>query len=480
MTKLSELKYQKFLLKSFNLLIIASWTNIYSQNLTIDSNANQIVTGIDSNNQNYLLFENLKDYYYLKSFNSKEWQKVSLRFNELPQTEDFPYKFIQVKARNFLIHNGCGEVYEIKSDSIIRIDNSFQHKNQYFANVFTYKDEIYFWGGYGLFTYKNILTKFNFTTKEWDILKYNDYKNQIPEPRKMALSYIENDNLYIYGGIGEDYTTPNENSNNHILNDFWKLDLRTREWEFIGNLKKMELYHMTPENHGYYLVSNTLFFDSKKFIGLNLNEDKLFYYGEQRNYELSRHEKYNPERNEIIYTVTSSNESLKDTKVFVQDFNAYKGNLISKFNLLDDKGMMFWIGVIALTIFGLSFLLKKWISFFLLRYKNVIVFNKEKIYYKNRLITNLDTQENQLLYFLFNNLGKPLSIHEITNFLADDDQDVSYGAWIKRKDTLINSLKSKLSFILNVAENDIFIINKNIADKRVKQLSLNTIYFKNI
>ena len=171
---------------------------------------------------------------------------------------------------------------------------------------------------------------------------------------------------------------------------------------------------------------------------------------------------------------------MKDTKVFVQDFNAYKGNLISKFNLLDDKGMMFWIGVIALTIFGLSFLLKKWISFFLLRYKNVIVFNKEKIYYKNRLITNLDTQENQLLYFLFNNLGKPLSIHEITNFLADDDQDVSYGAWIKRKDTLINSLKSKLSFILNVAENDIFIINKNIADKRVKQLSLNTIYFKNI
>lgn len=444
--------------------------------MTIYSDENQIVTGIDGHSQHYVLFENLKDFYYFKSFDSDTWQKVPLQLNELPKTKDFPYQFIQAKERNFLIHNGCGEVYEFKNDSIIRIDNSFKHRNQYYANVFTYKGEIYFWGGYGLFTYKNILTKFNFTTKEWDIIKYSNY-DHIPKPRKMALSYVEVDNLYIFGGIGEDYSTTNENSNNHVLSDFWKLNLQTKEWEFVGNMKNPEWLHITPENHGYYHAENIIYFDSKKLVGLNLKKNELNYYGSQRNFELSKNEKYNPKRNEIIYTLTSSDQSRKETKVIVQDFNTYRANRLSVHNLLENKYLFLYVIFTVLTVLGLVLLFKKRISFFLLRFKNVIVLHNGEITYKKKPINNLDKQEKELLTFLFDNIEKPLQVNEIIEFFGNDDELANYATLIKRKDAILNSLKSKLAFILEVDESSIFIIKKNQLDKRVHELKLNEMYF---
>ncbi|MEZ4876578.1 MAG: hypothetical protein R2805_03385 [Flavobacterium sp.] len=52
------------------------------------------------------------------------------------------------------------------------------------------------------FTFKNILTKFDFKTKEWELVKYNDYKN-VPSPRSKAISFINGDNFYLISGYSE-------------------------------------------------------------------------------------------------------------------------------------------------------------------------------------------------------------------------------------------------------------------------------------
>lgn len=48
-------------------------------------------------------------------------------------------------------------------------------------------------------------------------------KNQIqPVPRSKHSAVVYNDSMYIFGGKDDD---------NNKLNDFWKLDLSTYEWQ---------------------------------------------------------------------------------------------------------------------------------------------------------------------------------------------------------------------------------------------------------
>jgi hypothetical protein len=177
------------------LLFILLITNfLFSQEkLVVDDKYLQ--TGIDFKEKQYLVF-NHPDFYYSKKFNSKSWDKKVLKYNETPKTDNFPYNFFHIKGKNYFVHTGCGTVFEFRNDSIIRIDNSFEHKSQFMASTFVYKDEIYYFGGYGLFTFKNILTKFDFKTKEWELVKYFNY-NRIPEPRANSLIFQKNNKLYL-------------------------------------------------------------------------------------------------------------------------------------------------------------------------------------------------------------------------------------------------------------------------------------------
>ena len=106
-----------------------------------------------------------------------------------------------INNKNYLIYHGCGPVLEWRNDSIVRIDKSFFHKNQYGAVSFVYNKKVFFWGGYGLFTHKNILTQFNFKTKEWDEV---ETFGTPPSPRRQAHGIIINTNLYIFSGYEKD------------------------------------------------------------------------------------------------------------------------------------------------------------------------------------------------------------------------------------------------------------------------------------
>ena len=87
------------------------------------------------------------------------------------------YTSFSIKNQTYLVHTGCGPVLEYRNDSLVRIDNSFLQLNQLGSSNFIYKNEIYFFGGYGLFTFKNILTKYDFITSEWLLIKTkNNYQ----------------------------------------------------------------------------------------------------------------------------------------------------------------------------------------------------------------------------------------------------------------------------------------------------------------
>lgn len=71
----------------------------------------------------------------------------------------------------------------------------------------------------------------------------------------------------------------------------------------------------------------------------------------------------------------------------------------------------------------------------------------------------------------------PIQMNEVVDFISKNDI-TSYNTLTKKKDNLLNSLKQKLAFVLDVNEDDVFIYQKNNEDKRIKEIQLNPHYFK--
>ena len=67
-----------------------------------------------------------------------------------------------------------GLVYQLKGDSIIRKDRSFNWRSRYNTNFIFKDDKIYSLGGYGLWTIKSNLIFFDNTTSEWMLEDYNE------------------------------------------------------------------------------------------------------------------------------------------------------------------------------------------------------------------------------------------------------------------------------------------------------------------
>ena len=66
------------------------------------------------------------------------------------------FKVVQTEKNTYFVLNGGGPVLQLKNDSIVRIDNSVEQKNQFGAATFVYKNKMYMYGGYGFGLLKTI------------------------------------------------------------------------------------------------------------------------------------------------------------------------------------------------------------------------------------------------------------------------------------------------------------------------------------
>lgn len=459
----------------FTVILSICFTLLSAQNKTLELKNSDIQIGIDYKNKNYLVFNGF-EVFYKKPFQSQEWKTIPYKHNELPKTKDFPYNYFSIKGKNYLVYTGCGEVYEFRNDSIIRIDNSFQHKNQFGSCPFVFKDEIYYFGGYGLFTFKNILTKFDFKTKEWELIKYNNYKN-IPQPRDKAISFVKGDNFYLLSGYSENYDTDQVTGAGNQLFDIWKLNLKTKDWEYIGDLKDKSIVSTLVDNSNSYQNQNNFYYDSNYIFQLDFENNKVNYFKQENKFFLSEFEKYNSENNEIIYSLKSSDQSVRDIKIIIESFKNYSGKIIRTENLVSSFNFTYILilSIILLVAIGLYFTTKRKQK---TEYENCITYKNNTFFHKNKPINNLSSDEINLLSFFFSNYNNSIQMNEVVDFISKND-DTSYNTLTKKKDTILNSLKQKLAFVLDINEDDLFIYQKNNEDKRIKEIQLNPQYFRN-
>lgn len=405
--------------------------------------------------------------------NVKSQKKTKLKHTFYPG-KLIHYKNFNIDNRTFLVHDGCGPVLEYRNDSIVRIDHSSLHQNQCAAVSFVYKNEIYFFGGYGLFTFKNILTRFDFKTKEW--YSVQTFGDEIPSPRSAALGILIKDNLYVFGGNEENPMDYHGFKKCDTV--LWKLHLPTKKWEKLGAYNEQ----LNFNNLFSFIIKNKLFcFDgnvNSNITEIDILKNSIKKYKSKLTLKILQIN-YDSNHNELaIINNQYSNQSHKYLTVKSEDFigelfyNETFYNSNNKYSLYIING--FLLGTLLLVLFYR----KKIIS--ILKPFKGIIYNKSNhsYYHKGKLITIFEETEIRILFFLIENSNRFISLNELNKLFENSLIVENFLTTIKRRENTLNGLFIKLALITEIEENKIIISRKNPDDKRIREIKLNPIYFK--
>lgn len=400
--------------------------------------------------------------------------------------DDFPellnyyqYQYI-INNKNYFVNNGGGVVLEYHNNEIKRIDDSFLHKNQYVASPFNYKNEIYLFGGYGLFTSKNMLTKYDFKSREWFLIPYTSIER--PTPGENYESILIKDYLYIFGGTHQNETGMGEIPNTPLV--LWRLDLKTKSWENLGNLNLKYI----PRDHHYginnFIANNKLYIISSLYSAIiDIPQNKITYY---KSPLIITDEKivYNPKNNTLNFLKNlSSNRKTTFVSIKLDDF--FKEPFESEIFYEKPVDFFKWTAylsfiLIVISPIGIWKYRKRKKSKIVHFRENKIIYvqTEQKIIFNNQQIHDLTNLEYSVLKFLMEHINSFIPIHNI-NFIIEKEVDTqSSNTILRKREAVSHLLKSKLSIMLNIPYEEVIIEQKNTQDRRIKEIKLNEKYFK--
>jgi hypothetical protein len=374
------------------------------------------------------------------------------------------YLPFQIEKKTYLVHQGCGPVLEFRNDSIVKIDNSYLHKNQYKSIPFSYNNEIYLFGGYGLFTYKNIITKYDFNSGEWNQIQ--TIGKLKPEGRTHAYTYRNGNNLYVFGG----FTSDDEDvfTSKLVHPKLWKLHLPTMSWTNVGQYSPTVLTNNTKKIQ----IKNKLYLIDAYIIEIDFTT-KIAKKYQFKNYELIKQHYVVGDIIHGIFSTTENKFYFKKTTI-----DDLKGKYIGTvpFFVEDNTTSINYliIGFIGILVLGLVIIgYKKRIISFQKTFKGIIYDSqKESFLYNRKTITHFEENEKKLLHFLLNHTDQFVSLNQLNALFQNSTQHETLSAIFKRREQAINGLLNKVSKLTGIPEEELLLERKNAEDKRLKDLLL--------
>ena len=336
----------------------------------------------------------------------------------------------------YFLYPGGGLLFEYRDNHIIRIDESFPHRNQFSGHFFTNKNIPYLMGGYGYWRSNSLLTKFNFQTKEWD---YIETRGQVPELGINEGSFVvENNILYVfdfYQKIG-DVDVKNNNT--------YELNLSSLKWEKKGSLNRLFYDDINRK-----ILDITIPFGSTKFLQKNLDSKKLLVVEPSKNsvktyinenlVQVRRNAIY--VGGKIIYTSLTADRAYET--LIIKDFN--DGLILdSEAYLTNDYDLfMSYFLVVLLFCFllvGLTFLKFKRDTFYFVVNENTLIgLNKSM---------NISKEERFVIRLLSSSKNSEVDNVFFLNYFKQPE--LSKDANIKRKNKAINDLNAKFKEVFQL------------------------------
>lgn len=391
--------------------------------------------------------------------NSKgtEWKghKHYLKINDLI--------FFQDKTNGYLMHGSGGVIYKFDGTNFNRVDDSFEFNSQYQSFPFLYKGAVYNFGGYGLFTFKNIITYFNEAKKETELVQVKTPLSENPTGRKKMLAQLDGVHLFIGSGFGYNTGIEFGNKQSQIINDYWVFNLTSKEWKKLGvgtiPYLKDDTYHLIYDFYG-----KTLVIAYENVFVVDIKNNKVVFYDNANNDLLKSNKKdgarhlitYNRSRNGFYLVLDKPNFKNKIIFINAVDFMGNPTRIEKLYSINDNSNYYYLFGGLLIGIMGIILITKK---------KN----NFQKITSKRKEIDLiLNEEENQILSLIVGSHPNFIPFPELMDVF---ESHLSYESRKKKLRHSLNQIEDKINGTLK-SKNKIFEERKNKEDLRIKEIKI--------
>ena len=369
------------------------------------------------------------------------------------------YTPIKIKDVFYWVHRSGGIVLKLTNKSLTRIDNSYNHKMQYGGAVFQYENNIYRYGGYGFFSERDFIVKYDFQTNEWESI--NITSSLSPIGRFDFAHTIKEDLFVIIGGNKVD---PLNRKERLSLEDSWGFSFEEMSWSPILSTK-----HFNNFNSTFFNIDNKIGVRSKKEFLLYDYESFTFEIYDINNtiLKLDKKFKIHLHNNKYHFIVNRNNSE----KVLInRTKKEFFGNLKSS-KKINENNYLIWF-VVFLSVFSLIL-----IHNYFNKYLNSVVLYRNKIKHKRNVI-RISNEEYLILSEFISN-SNIIENNQIQRLLDKEQYDRSHN--IRLKNNLIESLNSKFKYLISDESKQYIETQKSKYDKRYKRYFLNIgqLYFVN-
>ena len=218
-----------------------------------------------------------KNFFYTVDSDSVYVTKNGASYEKWAHQMDWPhFNFEAINRPNetILLAKGGGVLYKFKDRYFERLDKSFEHQNKFRSYDFTFENEIFSYGGYGLFNVNSNLTFFNELNREWSEFFFHP-NSKPPSSRQLVIGQVKDSFLYVAGGVNKRVNEQLE-LNFNFLDDVWKLDLKTHFWTYLGTLNSVipkEIFSLSTVKGSYN--GGTLMILNGKVFWCDINKNVL-------------------------------------------------------------------------------------------------------------------------------------------------------------------------------------------------------------
>ena len=430
--------------------------------------------------KDFLFIENGKNYFHIllrngfltgpfqndefiyKDYSSPAPKEINVELQALIQTKMGP--------DTYLLYPGGGMLFKFNESSgaIKRIDRSFAHRNQYSGYFFSHNKSLYLLGGYGFWETKSLLTKFNFSSGEWD---YIPTTGQLPEGIDRGAFLIKDDKLYAAGFVSRNSNNQKEKrvDNLYVLNLPKSRSMSENIASDSFNWEKKGVLNPLLLNAPINTLNKDWIYKENLLISV-VDDPNLYLINPQENTiqtipnDLLLHKSGGQsimKGNEIISTVrNSATGSISMAYFNLTGLDNYPNITVEYLYRNSDN---FYSFLLLGTIILISIIIFLWIYFNSSK-RNYILINNEIIHSKG--VLRLSKIESKLIVLFIKN--KSLANSRIMNLFSEKSKTKDYA--VKRKNRTLTNLNNHFSELYGTT---LFYNQKSKTDSRQTNYILN-------